>query len=312
MARVSKISRTWSPPEFGPPGRGGMGTGYATASQRPPATSATGSLDWEDGGVSAAQTRILTTSDDVEISAVHVPGPPDLGFVVVHGFTGNWRQERVQRVIDRLRAFGGVVALDMRGHGESGGSTTVGDEEIADVEAAVAWARELGYPRVVTVGFSLGGAVVLREAALLADGPGRVDGVVSVSAPAFWYYRGTRIMRVAHWMVETRPGRLTMRLRRTRISARGWQEPLPIQPVEAAERLAGIPLLVVHGDADHYFPLEHPKAIHAAAQRSGARADLWIEPGFRHAESAATADVLDRIGAWARECAVGAAGSGST
>lgn len=257
----------------------------------------------------------LVAADGVAISAVHVPARDadlDLCLVTVHGFTGNWRQERVQKVIARLRAFGGVVALDMRGHGRSGGATTVGRDEILDVAAAVAWARELGYRRVVTVGFSLGGAVVLRESALLADGPGRVDAVVSVSAPAFWYYKGTRIMRVAHWMVETRPGRFLMRFRGTRISGAGWPEPLPVPPHEAAARLPGIPLLVVHGDADHYFPLEHPKAIHAAASRAGTRTDLWIEPGFRHAESAVTPELLDRIGAWARECALGPAGSGST
>ena len=72
--------------------------------------------------------------------------------VVVHGFTGSWREERVQKVVTRLRAFGGIVAIDMRGHGRSGGSTTVGDEEVLDVAAAVEWARELGYLRVVTVG----------------------------------------------------------------------------------------------------------------------------------------------------------------
>lgn len=247
------------------------------------------------------QERTLEARDGVPISAVHLPMTgSDLCLVVVHGFTGGWRQQRVQRVIERLRDFGGIVALDMRGHGRSGGATTVGHEEVWDVEAAVAWARELGYPRVVSVGFSLGGAVVLREAALMADGPGRVDGVVSVSAPAFWYYKGTRIMRWAHYAVETRPGRLAMRLRGTRISGKGWPEPVPIPPVEAAGRLGNIPLLVVHGDADHYFPQEHPKAIHEAAVRSGVRTDLWIEPGFGHAESAVSTEILDRIGEWAR------------
>ena len=105
---------------------------------------------------------------------------------------------------------------------------------------------------------------------------------MSVSAPAFWYYRGTRIMRVAHFMVETRPGRLIMRAGGTRISARGWAEPAPgRRPHEAAALLGGIPLLVVHGDVDRYFPLEHPRAIHEAARRSGVRTDLWIEHGLR-------------------------------
>lgn len=251
----------------------------------------------------ARETRTLTAADGVPIHALHEPGVPprsDLVFVVVHGFTGHWRQDRVRKVISRLRCFGGVVALDMRGHGESGGATTVGHEEVLDVAAAVAWARELGYPAVVTVGFSLGGAVVLREAALMAGTPSEVDAVVSVSAPAFWFYRGTRIMRLAHWMVETTPGRAIMRLRGTRISNRGWPEEMPVPPAEAAGRLPGIPLLVVHGDADHYFPLEHPEAIVEQARRAASHVDLWIEPGVGHAEAAIPETTVDRLGEWAR------------
>ena len=253
----------------------------------------------------AGEERTLRSADGVSISAVHVRARESASksrgmcFIVVHGFTGHWRQERVQRVISRFTAFGAVVALDMRGHGASGGATTVGDEEVLDVAAAVEWARELGYDKVVTVGFSLGGAVVLREAALLADGPARVDAVVSVSAPAFWFYRGTRIMRVAHWMVETVPGRAVMRLRRTRISSQPWRQPYPVQPFEAAAQLAGMPLLVVHGDADHYFPLEHPETIITAATGVASRADLWIEAGMGHAEAAVSESTLDRIAHWA-------------
>lgn len=248
------------------------------------------------------QETTLTAADGTAISAVHVPSPVgrgDLAFIVVHGFTGSWRQDRVRKVISRLVLRGGVVALDLRGHGRSGGDTTLGDAEVMDVAAAVEWARELGYAHVVTVGFSLGGAVVLREAALSAGTPAEVDAVVSVSAPAFWFYRGTRIMRIAHWMVETVPGRSLMRLRGTRISSRAWTRPYPVAPVEAAARLPGIPLLVIHGDADHYFPLEHPHAIVEAARSATSRADLWIEQGFAHAESSIPVPVIDRLGVWA-------------
>lgn len=265
--------------------------------------------------VAEPEERTLTTVDGVDVSAVHVPLPDggrDLGIVVVHGFTGSWRQDRVRRVIARLRRYGGVVALDMRGHGRSGGATTVGMDEVHDVAAAVDWARRLGYWRVVTVGFSLGGAVVLREAALMAEGPGRVDAVVAVSAPAFWYYKGTRMTRLAHWTVETRPGRAVMRLRGTRISAAGWPEVHPLAPHEAAARLGRTPLLIVHGDVDRYFPLEHPRAIHRAAHGAATPVELWIEPGFDHAESGVSDDVLDRIGRWVRECRAPDGGSEGT
>jgi dipeptidyl aminopeptidase/acylaminoacyl peptidase len=66
--------------------------------------------------------------------------------------------------------------------------------------------------------------------------------------------------------------------------------------------LGATPLLVVHGDVDKYFPLEHPRAIQRSAESSGVRTELWVEAGFGHAESAVTTDLLDRIGGWAREC----------
>jgi fermentation-respiration switch protein FrsA (DUF1100 family) len=168
---------------------------------------------------------------------------------------------------------------------------------------------------VVTVGFSMGGAVVLREAGLALAGElppgdadmaavtgGVVDGVVSVSSPAFWYYRGTKVMRVVHRLVETRTGRLVMRMSGTRITSHEWTNPLPTPPHEAAAMLGATPLLVVHGDVDKYFPLEHPRAIQRSAESSGVRTELWVEAGFGHAESAVTTDLLDRIGGWAREC----------
>lgn len=250
----------------------------------------------------------LRAADGVAISAVHVEGVRhDLCFVVVHGFTGNWREERVQKVIGRLAAFGDVIAIDMRGHGRSGGRTSVGHLEINDVAAAVEWARELGFATVVTVGFSLGGAVVLREAGLAQAGilhHGRVDAVVSVSAPAFWNYRGTRVMRLVHRLVETRTGRLAMRMSGTRISPREWTDPLPMAPFEAASRLGSVPLLVVHGDVDRYFPVEHPEAIRNAAAASGVPTEMWVVEGFGHAESAIAPQDIDRIGAWARECLI--------
>ena len=54
---------------------------------------------------------------------------------------------------------------------------------------------------------------------------------------------------------------------------------IPIAPHEAAALLGDIPLLVVHGDVDRYFPLEHPRAIHeAAAERPACRPTCGSSP----------------------------------
>ncbi|MPY45671.1 alpha/beta hydrolase, partial [Streptomyces phyllanthi] len=134
--------------------------------------------------------RFLRTLDGVPIDSVYEPGavvyddgdvtgtPPSRGlvFVVAHGFTGDLERPHVRRVARAFARYGAVVTFSFRGHGASGGLSTVGDREVLDLAAAVAWARELGHTRVATVGFSMGGSVVLRHAALHgapgADGHG--------------------------------------------------------------------------------------------------------------------------------------------
>jgi pimeloyl-ACP methyl ester carboxylesterase len=250
------------------------------------------------------------TRDGLRISAAHLPmveaatvkgqvAARSTAIVVVHGFGGSWRQERVLRVMEHLGEHAGVIGIDQRGHGDSEGATTLAHDEPLDVEAATRWARDLGYARVVTVGFSMGGAVVLRHAALLPRGPAGnagTDAVVSVSAPAFWFYRGTPPMRWLHRAVFSSLGRGYLRAAMgARVDPTRWPDPPPLQPVAAAERVAtaGMPILIVHGDRDAFFPLEHAEAL-----GSPPGVECWIEPGFGHAEGAISVDLIRRIGAW--------------
>jgi len=234
----------------------------------------------------------LVTDDGVPIEAIHLPGDRSLGLVLAHGFTLSWQGGYLWTVARQFNRFGGVVAFDFRGHGRSGGLSTVGDKEIKDVDVAVAFARELGYEQVVTIGFSMGASIVLRQAGLL----GGVDAVVSVSGPGRWYYRGTPAMRRVHWAVERKAGRMiARRFLNTRISDGRW-DPVPLPPADAAARISPTPLLVVHGDRDEYFPSDHAEQIFEAAHQPK---ELWIIPGFGHAESGASPALLDRIANWA-------------
>ncbi|MFC8431990.1 alpha/beta hydrolase [Streptomyces sp. NPDC057253] len=248
----------------------------------------------------------LHSADGVTIDSVYDPpafvydaSPPpsrDLVFVIAHGFTGDVDRPHVRRVVEALTRYGAVVTFSFRGHGASGGRSTVGDREVLDLAAAVAWARELGHTCVATVGFSMGGSVVLRHAALYGRESGaHADAVVSVSAPARWYYRGTAPMRRLHWLVTRPAGRLVGRYGfRTRIHHREW-DPVPLSPVDAVPAIAPTPLLIVHGDRDGYFPLDHPRML---AEAAGDHGELWIEP-MGHAEHAVGDELLGRIGDWA-------------
>jgi len=240
--------------------------------------------------------RTIVTEDGVPIDAAHLPGPGDLAIVLAHGFTQNWQRQVVWKVATRLIEFGGVITFDFRGHGRSGGVSTVGDKEIRDVEVAVGYARELGYSKIATIGFSMGGSVVLRHAGLI----GGTDAVVSVSSPAQWYYRGTRPMRLVHLAIGNKAGRLVARtILQTRITGGKW-DPEPVPPSEAAARISPTPLLIVHGDRDEFFPVDHAQRIYDAAVEPK---ELWIIPGFGHAERYASPELLRRIGTWMRTAA---------
>lgn len=284
---------------------------------------------------------VLRAGDGVRIEAGYLPyegqrgaarpAPGGGAIVLAHGFTGSLDRPALQRAARAFAQHAAVITFSFRGHGGSGGTSTVGDREVLDLAAAVRWARSLGHERVVTVGFSMGGSVVLRHGGLYRRGDGNEpagtgngdrecaeartmhggrtgahpstdrsaapDGVVAVSAPARWFYRGTAPMRRLHWVVERPVGRLVGRYGlRTRIHPRTWN-PVPLSPVDAAPLIAPAPLLIVHGDRDPYFPLDHPRSLAAAAGPDGA--ELWLEHGFGHATSAAAPELLHRIGAWA-------------
>lgn len=238
------------------------------------------------------ETVTLITSDEIRIAADYWRAEESIAYVVGHGFTGSARAPRVRYICTYLASAGAaVLAPDFRGHGRSAGRCTLGLLEVNDLAASVAFLRREGHDRVAVIGWSMGGSVALRYAGLGGD----ADAVVSISSPGHWWERGTSPMRLVHWAAETRGGRLATRLiTRTRL-ANGWTE-LPESPVEVVGRIPPRPLLIVHGDADHYFPIRHGEVLAAAAPA----ADFWLEAGMGHAESATTPELLGRVDGWAR------------
>ena len=119
-----------------------------------------------------------------------------------------------------------------------------------------------------------------------------------MSGPSRWHYTGTAPMRRIDRGISTPAGRAVVRyLFGTRVLAAGWPvEPEP--PAVLAARIAPTPFLIVHGDGDPFFPLDHALDLHAATAADTAQ--LWVEKGFGHAEMAASDDLVRRIGAWLR------------
>lgn len=232
----------------------------------------------------------LRAADGTRLAATYLPGPPDAAtaVLVVHGFAANRRKPAYARLADGLSLRAPVLTVDLRGHGASGGACTLGDREADDVTAALRWLRATGHRHVVTIGASMGATAGLHAAALGAP----TDALVSVSGPA-WFRDApdTDALRRLH-AVWTRPAaRAGMRVALgVRVAGpRGWRA--PPHPAELAARLT-IPLLVVHGDDDAYFPPADADALAAAAMH----ATTWHEPsGFGHAEDGLTPRFVARL-----------------
>jgi pimeloyl-ACP methyl ester carboxylesterase len=242
----------------------------------------------------------VRTADGVTLRGLHRPGrdeaAADGAFVVAHGMTNATGKVSTRAILARLAAYGPVVAFDFRGHGRSGGRSSVGRDEILDVDAALAFARRRGHRRLTLVGFSLGAAVSLRHAGRCRTDPDlleRADAVVAVSPPARWFLRESRSMLRVQWLLEHPVGPLLGPRLGIRLGA-PWST-VPSTPLDEVGRIAPTPLLLVHGTADHYFGPGQSVRLHRAAPGS----ELWLIDGMGHGESGISPATVDRIAAWA-------------
>ena len=219
------------------------------------------------------QALSLVTDDGVRLSGARLLGPPDAPgtVVLVHGFSQSSRVPRIHAFAHLLASGVHVIVPDLRGHGASGGLSSMGPKEPLDVKAAVE-AADPSLP-VVTVGISLGGAAVLLHGGTF----GGVAGVVAISAPAWWGAWDTRATRRIQRYAMTQAGRRFLAVfMRTRIAQ--VCEGVP-HAEEQAANIAPAFTLVVADPADHYFAEEHPQTIYRWANQPK---DLWLLPGTGH------------------------------
>jgi pimeloyl-ACP methyl ester carboxylesterase len=249
-----------------------------------------------EAGTLASGHMTLVTSDGVELAArswllaAGVGGARTI-VVLVHGFSAGKDDRNVVALATRLGERGfDVISYDGRGHGDSGGTCTLGDLERLDVAAAVAWARQRS-PRTVLVGASMGGVAVLRHAAgrhathsrdtdAVDAGDGESDGVagvVVVSSPAEWRMPLRVRALLTGGLTRTTPGRWVS-ARRLRVRVHPvWTSPEP--PRLLAARLTS-PLAIVHGHRDRLIP---PRAALDLYGDGGDGRRLILVPGMGHA-----------------------------
>ena len=239
--------------------------------------------------IDAPSHRWVRTDDGVDI-ATRLRGPAlaPVAVVLAHGFSMTSSDRRLAAIADGLAATGfAVFTFDFRGHGRSGGISTLGDLEILDLDAVVRLAHEAGHDKTVVIGGSMGGFVALRHAALI----GGEDAIVAISTPATWGVSHRLRARALFLTAQNRVGRRILSSRGTRVVE---SRPGPIlSPSDLAGRIE-IPVTLMHGDRDPYVPLEDALLLH---ERLGGPKRLITLAGFGHAEAAYTPGLVARLSA---------------
>jgi len=193
--------------------------------------------------------------------------------VLVHG--GFWREQHTLELADDLArdlVRRGIAAwnIEFRRVGEvSGGGWPVTAEDVAaGIDHLAALDAPVDRDRVVAVGHSAGGQLALWAAAR-PEPRVRLAGVVAQA--------GVLDLREAD--------RLELGEGATARFMGGHADEVPDAYADASpiERVpAGVPVLVVHGEADQRVPVEMASAYADAARAAGDEVDLVLRPGDDH------------------------------
>ena len=149
-----------------------------------------------------------------------------------------------------------VIAFDFRGHGESGGATTLGAKELLDLDAVMAYARGFKYARTILMGSSMGGAVALRYVAEASN----VDGLITMGAFA---HQRFSILAMGGLTLLQLP--FSKQIVRRSFATRMAQTRFAFAPRDYIARISPRPLLILHGEFDPLIPTSHARELHARA-----------------------------------------------
>ena len=246
--------------------------GQAVAATNVPGTDV-GDETPADRGLEFSDVRVRT-DDGIELAGWYVPSENGAAVVLRHG-AGSTRSD----VLDHAAVLGsngyGVLAIDARGHGDSGGRAMdfgwYGDADIAAAVSFLEGRPEVDDGGIAVVGMSMGGEEAIG--ALATDE--RIAAVVAEGV-------GQRVAADKEWLVERYGWRGRVQVAADRVMY-GLTDLLtaadpPIPLADAVNAAAPRPVLVIAGGAEHDEP---EVAAHLVAASPG-NVEQWVVAGAGH------------------------------
>lgn len=232
----------------------------------------------------------VITSDGIDIAGLHYGETDDeVAVIFCHGFNVNQQRPPLVALATSLSRQGrAVYTFDLRGHGSSGGLSTLGNQEVGDLAAVVEHVRGRSHHGIVVVGASMGGFVALRYAGV--NPAPHIDGVVAISSPAGWRKPELLRAKALGWLAATVAGRAVLRRAGTRVAIDIGH---PLTPYDVAGLIAPVPVTIVHGGRDRYVPVAEAHQLYDRLQEPK---KLVILDGYGHAEAGFDASFSTLLG----------------
>jgi dipeptidyl aminopeptidase/acylaminoacyl peptidase len=217
----------------------------------------------------------IEASDGVRLRGWWIPGDSREGTVIVcHGY-GADKADALPFAQFLNEAGFGVLVMDFRGHGESGGKTgSLGEREGPDLVRAVDRLVEDGQVkdgRLGIYGYSMGGAMAILAAAK----DKRIRAVVTDCAYADteeilvrWFQEAISVPRFPVIWTAIRWAEFRLGCDYSSLS-----------PEEKVSEIAPRPLFIIHGERDSLIPVEHARRLYEGAAEPK---ELWVVPEAGH------------------------------
>jgi peptidoglycan/xylan/chitin deacetylase (PgdA/CDA1 family)/fermentation-respiration switch protein FrsA (DUF1100 family) len=227
-------------------------------------------------GYAGARDVEFTTADGIRLAGWYIPGRNGSAIILMHGSHGTRTSELPYLRFLARRGYA-VLAVDARGHGESGGETNAlgwyGNRDVAGAYRFLSRQPGVDPYRIAGLGLSMGAEELLRAAAhgvplraIVADGAG-----ASTSADATLNSRGADapIFEAVSWLTYRGVELLS-----------GEQEP---PGLVALARAIHAPVLLIASNAPNEYKIDRHYA-----REIGRQARVWRVPDAGHTQAYAT------------------------